>query len=223
SATVIGRRALVLILTSESLPGLRDLMATFKPRFLEPLRAEQKADSRIAEESGAAYVKNGVYKNPFFKMDFRVPEGWSLREGAREAVRQRAVVNLENTKAQSNAQKTGMEVLFIATPPESTNSVMMMAIPLNGSRVTPEMATDSMIIAAQKRGFTPVSKSEEKKISGQRFSRSVLKGFASGLDVYQAYYAAVVRDHVLCFVVTANNPEELNRLLAISSKNLDFD
>ncbi len=222
SATVIGRRALVLILTSESMNGLRDLMAAFKPRFLEPLRAEPKADARAAEEAGISYVKNGVYKNPFFKMDFRVPEGWSLRDNAREAVRQRAVASLENAKAQQSA-KPGMEVLFIATPPESTNSVMMMAIALNGSRVTPAMATDSMIIAAQKRGFKPVSKSEEKKIAGQRFSRSVLKGFASGMDVYQAYNAAIVRDHVLCFVVTANSEDELDRLLTISAKNLAFD
>jgi hypothetical protein len=223
SATVIGRRALVLILTSESLDGLRDLMVAFKPRFLEPLRVEQKPDYQAAEESGIAYVKNGIYKNPFFKMNFRVPEGWLLREGAREAVRQRAVANLENTKAQQPAKKPEMEVLFIATPPESTNSVMMMAIPLGGSQITPAMATDSMIIAAQKRGFKPVSKSEEKKISGQRFSRSVLKGFASGLDVYQAYNAAVLRDHVVCFVVTANNQEELDRLLTISTKSLAFD
>lgn len=225
SATVVGRRALVLILTSESLDGLRDLMAAFKPRFLEPLRVEPKADYRALEASGVAYVKDGVYKNPFFKMNFKVPEGWSLREGAREAVRQRATANFENTKAQQSTQsaKPGMEILFIATPPESTNSVMMMAIALNGSQVTPSMATDSMIIAAQRRGFKPVSKSEEKKISGQRFSRSVLKGFASGLDVYQAYNTAVLRDHVVCFVVTASDEDELNRLLAISSKSLGFE
>ena len=225
SATVIGRRALVMILTSENLNGLRDLMVAFKPRFLEPLGMEQKPDYRALEQAGMAYVKNGVYKNPFFKMNFKVPEGWSLREGAREAVRQRAVANLENTKAQQGAPsaKPGMEVLFIATPPESTNSVMMMAIALNGSQVTPSMATDSMIIAAQRRGFKPISRSEEKKVSGQRFSRSVLKGFASGLDVYQAYNTAVLRDHVVCFVVTASTEEELNKLLAVSTKNLGFE
>ena len=220
-AAVVGRMAVVMILTSESSSGLHELMSAFKPHFLEPLAVAKNADGRAAEgQSRISSVNNGVYTNSVFKMRFRVPEGWMMREGAREAVRQRA---LAGEKDKADPAKVDFEILFIATPPESTDSVMMMSFALNGSRVTPAAATESMILAAQRRGFQPVSKAEDKKISGQRFTRSVLKGFASGLDVYQAYNAAVLNDHILCFVVTAHDSAELDNLLAVSTKSLHFE
>jgi hypothetical protein len=223
SATIIGRRALAFVLTSESSVGLRQLMTDFKPHFLGPLPPAQNADSRLGQ-SQDSYVKNGVYSNPSFKMNFRVPPGWTMREGAREAVEQSVAGNKGDARTErSEKAKIGLNVLFVATPPESTNSVMMMSIPLNGSRITPAAALESVIVAAQSRGFQPVSKSDEKKISGQRFNQSVLKGFADGLDVYQAYNTTVLNDHILCFVVTAHDPEQLDNLIAISTKSLDFD
>jgi hypothetical protein len=223
-ATVVGQTALVMLLTSESSKGINELMATFKPHFVEPLSVTQKANYRPHEEQyGTASVNNGVYTNSVLKMRFRVPAGWIMRDGARQAILQKALEGEKGKAKLSKADKADMEILFVATPPESANSIMMISFALNGTRVTPAAATESMVVAAQKRGFQPLSKAEEKKISGQPFSRSVLKGFASGLDVYQAYNTAVLHDHILCLVVTARDAEQLDDLLAVSAKSLDFE
>jgi hypothetical protein len=224
SATVIDRRALVLILTSESPTGLRELITQFKPRFSGslPKAAVQAAHAKV--EGGKGAPQNGIYTNQFFNLSFRVPEGWSLREGAREAVRQKAISNVSNPRAQQAMQsgKVGMDVLFVATPPESTNSVMMMSVSLDGARVPAGVLLDSITSAVRQKGFQQVSKTEDKKIAGQKFARAIVKGSAAGLDVYQSYNAAILRDHLVCIIVTARDEDELDNLSQMSAKNLEF-
>lgn len=225
SAAVIDRRALVLILTSESPAGLRELMTQFKPRFSGslPKAAVQTAHAKVESGKGVP-AQNGIYTNEFFNLSFRVPQGWSLREGAREAVRQKAIANVSNPRAQQAIQsgKVGMEVLFVATPPESTNSVMMMSVSLDGARVPPGVLLDSITSAVRQKGFLQVSKTEDKKIAGQKFTRAIVKGSAAGLDVYQSYNAAILRDHLVCLIVTARDEEELDNLSQVSAKSLEF-
>jgi hypothetical protein len=229
SAAVIGRRALVLILTSESPNGLRELMTQFKPRFSAPMAPPTLQQANLRQGvagTNPAHANNGLYTNSFFKMNFRVPSGWTLRDGAREAVRQKAMASASNPKAQQALQPGGgMEVLFIATPPESTNSVMMMSVALGvrGAKIPPDVLLDSITTTVHKKGFQAVSKPENKKISGQKFVRAIVKGSTAGLDVYQAYNAAVLRDHLVCLVVTARNEDELDNLLKVSAKNLEFE
>jgi hypothetical protein len=188
--------------------------------------------SHIASASEITYgtISNNIYKNDYFGMSMDVPQGWSVQSKAamKQLMDQGSDLvagddqNLKAIMKQSEKQTVNMFVFFKyeqGTPVTFNPSIVAVA-----ERVThmPGIKRGAdyffhvrRLLQASQVEYTFPKKIYTTDLSGVSFDVMPAEISASFLTVEQDYYAALMKDYVLNFILSYSNEDEKQELIKI--------
>lgn len=179
----------------------------------------------VAETPDPGSLKGSNYRNKYFGLTFTIPSGWSVQDsGARKQLSARGKEFLTSTDA---AEKVELDravdsTLNLLTVTEHAigsgafNSMLICGAEKPASGVKTDVAY--MLALKNTLQFAQVPITIEKdvyaeQIGGVTFSVIDFNTNYSGVIVSQRYYAHIVRNYVLFFIIIYKTPEQLKTLM----------
>jgi hypothetical protein len=183
-----------------------------------------------ASEITYGTISNNIYKNDYFSMSMDVPQGWSVQSKA-------AMKQLMN---QGSDLVAGDDQNLKAVMKQSEKQTINMFVFLKYEQGTPVSFNPSIVAVAERVSHMPgikrgadyffhvrrllqasqIEYSFPKKIyttdlSGESFDVMPAEISASFITIEQDYYAALMKDYVLSFILSYSNEEEKQELTKI--------
>jgi hypothetical protein len=175
---------------------------------------------RVTETDFFGSVKDGIYRNTFFKFELKVPKDWmSLNDAEKEAALNVGVdalktKNAKNNKALEEAARAEIIILLYAKKPLGTmeNSVLAIgAAKQPSAKITPQMvveAAKSLFLKNPKNRLIQDTKAE--MIGGKNFASMVIDLDLNGTVLRLKYFATMIREYSMTASMSYDYSEELS-------------
>jgi hypothetical protein len=187
-------------------------------------QAQSVSAPRAAETPDLGSVSGSTYTNKYFGLTLTLPAGWSVQDSIVKkqlSEKGKELVTSDDAATKSELNQAVDNTLNLLTafehPPGTSEQNAMVICGAEKPAVGVKTDADYMLALKNTLKYAQVPITIEKEvyteqIGGAAFSVIDFKTTYPGVVLNQKYYAHIVKDHVLFFIITYQTPEQLKTL-----------